>query len=145
MAAGGAKILIGMAEADLRGKQANLFRLASFDKKALVRTVSYRVLVLLGIPLAAVLLLSSLYGAPVIARVCIVVIALLVTPQLFGVLKVVSIAISDGIAFGSLDKSYLQSIDKKKRTIAFYSSIIPYLCTAVWLLVVLVAVLGWLP
>jgi len=121
---------------DLRGKQSSILRLWRFDKGALLHMVSNRILMffaLLGIVVLAWDMYSPVYIAGLWARIVILVVWLLFTPQLFGTFKVFSLISSKGAVFGHMNEFFVKTSMKKSR-VNFVYRVIPYAAIAVWLL-----------
>jgi hypothetical protein len=130
---------------DLRGKESNIFRLWGFDREALLHMVSYRILIAVSIPLAAIIVWASLTGThQLVLEAVILLVGALLTPQLFGVFKVVSIFSTGGRSFGRLNESYLSSTkDKSNQSGKKFFDIFPYAGIAIWILILIVVGIAW--
>ena len=126
---------MGGNQLDVRGKERWIAKLWKFHREAFVHMLFYRILILISFACAIVLILNGLTGHYTsVAQALILLVWLLITPQLFGMMKVLAIVLTDGIAFGHLEKSYLESIDRKiPHAKVDAMTVFPYLVAVVWL------------
>lgn len=129
---------------DTRGRESNIARVGRFDPGALAHMLSYRILIILSIPLGAVLLWGFVagVGAPVLDAL-VVVVWLLATPQLFQSLKALSLISTDGASFGGFDEGYARRAAKTRggRGSPFFDAL-PYMALVVWVLLLAVFIVG---
>ena len=127
---------------DPRGRQSSIFRLAAFDTEGLLHAVTIRVLTFVALIAAAVLLFNLLFGTfGLVSRALLMLVWILITPQMFELVKGSMMMATRGMAFGKLSKPWVEAIKyRDKRDYTVYR-VLPYAALAVW--AVLFAVLAW--
>lgn len=121
---------------DIRGRQAGILRLYSFDKEGLIHMVFYRIAVFLALILAASIMIGIVYYSnpfTKITKILILLIWILFTPQIFETGKATAIIMSRGVVFGRLNKSFLKYGAKRERVYVIYS-LLPYIIVLIWAL-----------
>ncbi len=127
---------------DVRGHQASIFRLAAFDAEGLLHALTFRILVFVALVAAAVLLYNLLTGALVLeARVLVVAVWVLITPQMFELVKGLCMMSTRGMAFGHLDPLWVASRKEHGVNPVFIAA--PYAALAVWVILLAALLLTW--
>lgn len=130
---------------DVRGRQWSILRVGRFDKGALLHMLAYRTLIFVA-PLAAVVIAVSLFihvgAVELSARIAVLVVWLLFTPQLFAAIKAFSVVRSGGFVFGSLNESFVKARMKKKAIYHVYEAL-PYIAMIAWDVGFVVLLLAW--
>ncbi len=118
---------------DMRGRQANMLRLAAFDIEALVHMLFYRLLVFFGIVYGAAMLLSFAY-APLggLIKPLTVLVWILFTPQIYETAKVFALTSSGGLAFGRFNKEHVYVMKAKYGKSSSFLLLIPYVTLLLW-------------
>lgn len=107
-----------MVGVDFRGKQASILRLKFFDKLALLHMLFYRIIVVLGIITGIFIFSYILFGINeilIISEYLILCIWILFTPQLYEMIQVLNLKITDAHISKYMNNSFLESNNLKKR------------------------------
>jgi hypothetical protein len=131
---------------DLRGPQARVGRLLSFDLEAYVHMLSYRVMAPLTVLYGTFILLYFLLpGLGVALKILTAVVWVLWTPQFFAVARGLSLAWSRGMAFGRLNPEFANLYRKRYGRRAGRYRVFPYLVLAIWAAGFVALMLRWSP
>ena len=99
---------------DVRGRETNLLKSLNYDKEAFVHLASFRILIIVSILISAMIFANILLGAfGNYIKAAIVLAWILITPQLYEVMKAFSLIASGGFAFGKMNKSFLDTVKEK--------------------------------
>ncbi len=123
----------------------NLSRLFSFYKEGFIHAVSYRVLIFISLLTAAFLIIDIFVNSTIIiltTKILILITWILFTPQLFSVFVVMVVYMTKGLAFGNLNPSFVNTLEKNEQSLSVYKSI-PYIAIAIWLLAFIALSLMW--
>lgn len=134
---------IKKATYDTRGRQRNVLRLAAFDREGLAHIITYRLLAVLSIITGAFIFMDIYFGGgplSLITRALILIVWLLFGIELYSTYKAFAIIVTKGVAFGRLDKSFLDSQVKAGRAYSFFEPA-GFVMLAAWYL--LFVVFAW--
>ncbi len=99
---------------DVRGREINLLKTLNYDKEAFLHLASFRILIVISLFMSVMLFANILFGSFGGYIKAIIVLAwLLITPQLYEVMKAFSLIMSGGFAFGKMNKSFLDTMKEK--------------------------------
>ncbi len=132
---------------DMRGKQANLVREARFDMEGFVHMLFFRALIFLAIIDGVVILAYLALGSPAAYQLgpeaLTAAVWVLITPQLFESIKLVSMMRTRGLAFGHFSKDHAFLMRSKYRINTGPARALPYAVMAVWAAGFVAMVLWW--
>ncbi len=122
---------------DVRGREMNLLKTLNYDKEAFLHLASFRVLIVLSIFMSAMFfanILFGLFGGYI--KAAIVLAWLLITPQLYEVMKAFSLITSGGFAFGKMNKSFLDLMREKTNKLSYKVLVaLPAIGIIIWIAV----------
>ncbi len=105
-------ISVYMVAEDFRGKQSGILRLVPFDKEAFVHMLFYRILIVLGFFTGIICIFGLLYNTALLIKISeffIIIDGILFTPQLYSIVKVFAISLTNGTASGDMNNSFIVS------------------------------------
>jgi hypothetical protein len=118
---------------DARSTEYNLGRQLPFHKVGFVHMMFYRILVLVSLATFAIFLLSLEFTfLSYWIKYLIVLVWVLFIPQIFSFAEGFSMMWSKGIAFGHLNKSYIDTLTVNQKKYALYK-VMPYVVLFVWI------------
>jgi hypothetical protein len=129
---------------DMRGSQSNIIRLAGFDIEGFIHMLFFRILVFISMIYGIVLLLSFLISVPLLLiKLLTALVWVLITPQLFESVKMLSMISTGGLSFGhfSQERVFLEKSKYKVRTGFF--DIMPYGAMLLWLMGFFIMLVWW--
>ncbi|MEM3852632.1 MAG: hypothetical protein QXP70_06495 [Methanomassiliicoccales archaeon] len=117
---------------DARGRMGLLSRLLAFDREAFIHLVFYRALIF-GSIITFVLFIASIpfHVLDLAWRIMIAIDWIFFTTQVFESIKALSLAGSEGAAFGHLNPSFVSSMLSVRHRGAYTA--IPYVFLAIWI------------
>ena len=128
---------------DMRGRQANIARLAHFHVEGFIHMLFYRILVFLSIIYGIMLLTFFAYPQLAFAvKVLTAIVWVFFTPQLYETAKGFTIISTKGLAFGRLSEEYRFLMKSKYGKSGGIYNAVPYATLAVWI-AGFVAMLAW--
>jgi hypothetical protein len=128
-----------MVGVDFRGKQSSIFRLRFFDNFALIHMIFYRIIVVLGVVTGLSIFGYVIFGVNellLISEYLILCIGILFTPQLYEVIQVLNLKITNAHISKYMNNSFLVSNNLKKRYI--FLNTINVLAVVVWIALLII-------
>ncbi len=117
---------------DARSSELNIGRQLTFHKAAFFHMLFYRILIVASIATAIVFLLSLEFVVlSTYIKYLIMLVWVLFIPQIFSLAEGLSMIGSKGLAFGHLNKSYIDTISVNKSRHAVYKAV-PYAVLILW-------------
>ena len=129
---------------DMRGGQGRIHRLANFDIEGFVHMLFFRVLIFASVIYGALLLLSFVTFIPAtLIKLFTVVVWILITPQFFESVKMISMMGTRGLSYGhfSQERIILDKAKYKVHTLPF--DILPYAVMLLWVAGFAVMLVWW--
>ncbi|MFI5412480.1 MAG: hypothetical protein ACHQX1_01160 [Candidatus Micrarchaeales archaeon] len=128
---------------DMRGKQANIHRLAKFDMEGFIHMVSYRILIFYAFIYGVVMLYSVIIQMNPYLKAFTILFWILITPQLYETVKAFALISSRGLAYGHLSKEHVYLMRSKYGKTGLAYSWIPYVAMLFWAFGLVALVLWW--
>ena len=128
---------------DFRGSQVRVVRVAKFKPWGFVHALFYRILIFISLVYAAALIASLFYPLAQEVKLLTMAVWILAFPQLFEVMKALSLVSTHGRVFGRFSKEYTELIHRKRRLTDAAFLILPYASAAVWILFFAVMLTRW--
>ncbi len=129
-----------MIAEDFRGKQSAILRLVTFDKEAFVHMLFYRILIVLGFFTGIICLFGLLYNNALLIRISeffILIDGILFTPQLYSIIKVLAISLTNGTASGDMNNSFIVSANINRNYFKVFKAL-GYFVVLAWFVVLAV-------
>ncbi len=128
-----------MTGVEFRGKQSSIFRLRFFDKFALIHMIFYRIIVVLGIITGVSIFAYALFGVKellLISEYLIMCIWILFTPQLYEIVQVLNLKITNAHISKYMNNSFLISNNLKKKYL--FLRTINVLSVIIWIILLII-------
>ncbi len=129
---------------DMRGKQANIARLARFHMEGFLHMLFYRILVFLAIFYGIVVLLFFIFPQLSFSvKALTAVVWIFFTPQVYEAAKSLAIVSTRGLAFGHLSEEYRFMMRSKYGKTGGIFNAVPYGALAVWAIGFIAMLMWW--
>ncbi|MCW6160276.1 MAG: hypothetical protein LVQ95_04285 [Candidatus Micrarchaeales archaeon] len=129
---------------DMRGRQANIARLAHFHVEGFIHMLFYRILTFLAVIYGIVLLAFFAYPQlSLTVKALTVLVWIFFTPQLYETAKGFTIISTKGLAFGHLSEEYRFLMKSKYGKSGGIYHAVPYAVLAVWAAGFVAVLLWW--
>ena len=133
-------ISVYMVAEDFRGKQSGILRLIPFDKEAFAHMLFYRILLVLGFFTGTICLFGLLYNNALLIKISeffIVIDGILFTPQLYSIVKVLAISLTNGTASGDMNNSFIVSANISRTYFKIFKAL-EYFVVLAWFIILAV-------
>lgn len=129
---------------DMRGSQANIFRLAKFDTEGFIHMLFFRILIFVSVIYGLAIMLYFENALPGLwVKLLTAIVWILITPQFFQTVKVISMVGSGGLSFSHFSQEYVFLAKEKRQTDTRAFDILPYALMAIWVIFFIAMLVWW--
>ena len=149
MATRGKEVLsdwLGKETFDVRGSETNLFKTVGYDLEAFIHLASFRLSIFTSFIIAIAIFANLIFGYfGGYIEAAIVIAWILITPQLYEVIKAFSLISSHGYVFGQMNKSFLDTVGEKYNKPSYkLLRVLPATAMVIWALALVALIVTWL-